>query len=300
MPSEAARAYPGAYYQLPSVGPAPDNVSPCGTGSNCVDHWMRHCLIHTITLLILIGTKALKGIQQIAKENQHGLALATHLIFHIRKTIHEKSGLADTPTAHPPANSPPLIRTLCEQIAGAVVASLATETILHHNITFQPLPEPGCTRLIQTAITRLSPLHLAGQLHPALAITALQEIAAGATVLIADEHDTTYSLLHQHSHAPHQQPNVTYDHYHCRCGCIHIAVKTTRSVRKGEMLLYTEYAPPATRTLLVQFDGSYTSRAPRKAAQGPQPSLSSTTACSSSSGRPLPSRSALTTSMPRR
>ena len=200
---------------------------------------MRHCLIPPITLLLLIGTKALQGIQQIAQQNQHGLALATHLIFHIRKTIHEKGGLADTPTTHPPANSPPLIRTTCEQIAGAVVASLATETILHHNITFQPLPEPGRTRLIQTAIARLSPLHLAGQLHPALAITALQEIAAGATVLIADEHDTRYSLLHQHSHAPHQQPNVTYDHYHCRCGCIHIAVETTRSVRKGEMLLYT-------------------------------------------------------------
>ena len=125
---------------------------------------------------------------------------------------------------------------------------------------FSPCREPGCTRLIQTAITRLSPLHLAGQLHPALAITALQEIAAGATVLIADEHDTRYSLLHQHSHAPHQQPNVTYEHYHCRCGCIHIAVKTTRSVRKREMLLYTEHTPSATRTLLVQFDGSYKPR----------------------------------------
>ena len=168
IPSESARAYPGAYYQRPSVGPAHDDVSPCvlcGTGNNCVDHWMRHCLILPITPLLLIGTKALQGIQQIAQQSQHGLALATHLIFHIRKTIHEKGGLADTPTTHPPANNPPLIRATCEQIAGAVVASLATETILHHNITFQPLPEPGCTRLIQTAITRLSPLHLAGQLQ---------------------------------------------------------------------------------------------------------------------------------------
>ena len=57
---------------------------------------MRHCLVLPITLLLLIGTKALKGIQQLAQENQHGLALATHLIFHIRKTIHEKGGLADT------------------------------------------------------------------------------------------------------------------------------------------------------------------------------------------------------------
>ena len=99
---------------------------------------MRHCLILPITLLILIGTKALKGIQLIATENQHGLALATHLVFHIRKTIHEKGGLADTPTTHPPANSPPHIRTTCEQIAGAVVASLQGA----HGSS--KLPSPDC------------------------------------------------------------------------------------------------------------------------------------------------------------
>ena len=39
MPSEAARAYPGAYYQLPSVGPAPDNVSPCVLCGTAVTAW---------------------------------------------------------------------------------------------------------------------------------------------------------------------------------------------------------------------------------------------------------------------
>ena len=260
---------------------------------------MRHCLILPITLLILIGTKALKGIQQIAKENQHGLALATHLIFHIRKTIHEKGGLADTPTAHPPANSPPLIRTICEQIAGAVVAPLATETILHHNITFQPLPEPGCTRLIQTAITRLSPLHLAGQLHPALAITALREIASGATVLIADEHDTRYSLLHQH--ATHHTSSQTSPTITTTAAA---AASTSPSKQPGASgkakcsstlnMLHLPLAP-----YLFNLTAP-TNRAPSKVGQEPQPSSSSTAARSSSSGRLLPLHSALTTSMRRR
>ena len=113
-----------------------------------------HCLVLPSTLLLLIGTKALQGIQQIAQQGQHGLALATHLVFHLRKTIHEKGGLADTPTTHPPPNNPPQLRATCEQIAGAVVAS---ETILHHNIKFQPMPEPGCTPFIQTALAKLAP-----------------------------------------------------------------------------------------------------------------------------------------------
>ena len=111
---------------------------------------------------------------------------------------------------------------------------------MHHHITFQPLPAPGCTRLIQSAVTGLSP--------------------QGATVLITDQHDTRYSLLHQHSKAPHVLPNVRYDYYPCRCGCVHIAAKTTRTVCKGEMHLYNDRHVAATRTLLVQFDGSYKPR----------------------------------------
>ena len=78
------------------------------------------------TLLLLIDTKALQGIQQRAQQGQHGLALATHLVFHLRKTIHEKGG-----SRHP---NTPQLRATCEQIVGAVVVS---ETILHHNIKFQ-------------------------------------------------------------------------------------------------------------------------------------------------------------------
>ena len=51
-------------------------------------------------------------------------------------------------------------------------------------------------------------------------------------MLITDEHDARYSLLHQHSKAPHTQPN-----------------------------LYNDNQTPAMRTLLVQFGGSYKPRA---------------------------------------
>ena len=96
----------------------------------------------------LIGVQALQGIEQIAQQSQHGLALATQVIFQLRRTIHEKEGLNQVPPAHPEPNSPPVIRAICEQIAGAVVASLATETILHHQITegmrsFDLPPLPG-------------------------------------------------------------------------------------------------------------------------------------------------------------
>ena len=40
-PSEAARAYPRAYYQTSTVGPLSDSTAPCvlcGKGNNCVDH----------------------------------------------------------------------------------------------------------------------------------------------------------------------------------------------------------------------------------------------------------------------
>ena len=216
LPSEAARAYPTAYYQTATIGPVADGPATCllcGKGDNCVDHWMRHCLVLPLTLTLLIGTNALQGIEQIALQDQHGLALATQLIFQLRKLIQEKGGLSEVPPTHPEPNSPPVLRAICEQLAGAVVASLATETIMHHHITFQPLPAPNCTRLTQSAVARLSPLHLAGQLHPALAITALHELPQGATVLITDQHDTRYSLLHQHS--KHVVPNVRYGPGHC-------------------------------------------------------------------------------------
>ena len=111
---------------------------------------------------------------------------------------------------------------------------------------------------IQVALTRLSPLHLAGQLHPTLALIAQADLPPGATVIIiADEGDTRYSLLHQHDKAPHIIPNVRYEHYHCKCGCVHIAVQTPRPIASDEMLLYDENHPGLQRTLLVQFDGSH-------------------------------------------
>ena len=82
----------------------------------------------------------------------------------------------------------------------------------------------------------------------------------GWTTALTDQHDTRYSLLHQHSKAPHVVPNIKYDYYPCRCGSVHIAAKTTRSVRQGEMLLYNDQYTNETRTLLVQFDGSYKPR----------------------------------------
>ena len=69
QPSEAARAYPAAYYACPSIGPSSCGTCPCvlcGKGDNCVDHWMRHCIVLPMTLLLLIGTKALQGVEQIA------------------------------------------------------------------------------------------------------------------------------------------------------------------------------------------------------------------------------------------
>ena len=53
---------------------------------------MRHCIVLPLTLTLLIGTQALQGLEQIAQQNQHGLALATQLVFQLRRTIHEKAG----------------------------------------------------------------------------------------------------------------------------------------------------------------------------------------------------------------
>ena len=140
---------------------------------------MRHCIVLPLTLALLIGARALQGIEH---QSQHGLALATQIIFQLRKNHSRKGGLNQVPSAHPEPNSPPVIRAICEQIAGAVVASLATETILHHQISFQPLPAPGCTRLLQSAVTRLSPLHLAGQLHPSLASANCRQVLLSSSL----------------------------------------------------------------------------------------------------------------------
>ena len=51
---------------------------------------MRHCIVLPLTLTLLIGAQALQGIEQIAQQSQHGLALATQIIFQLRRTIHEK------------------------------------------------------------------------------------------------------------------------------------------------------------------------------------------------------------------
>ena len=193
---------------------------------------MRHCLVLPLTLMLLIGTKALQGIEQIAQQDQHGLALATQLLSQLRKLIQEKGGLkCRKHTLSPTARRP----------CGPSVSSSRVQWLQHlppkpsGNTTSlsSPCQPPSCTRLIQSAVTRLSPLHLAGQLHPVLAITALHELPQRATLLITDQHDTRYSLLHQHSKAPHIVPNVRYDCYPCRCGCIHIAAKTTRQCAQG-------------------------------------------------------------------
>ena len=80
-------------------------------------------------------------------------------------------------------------------------------------------------------------------------IVAERELPAGATVLVADEGDARYALLHQR--------DMQYDHYHCKCGSVHIAVKTTRPVAQGDLLLFDEGHADPLHTLLVQFDGSY-------------------------------------------
>ena len=108
-PSEAARAYPHAYYQAATIGPLSHSSTPCvlcGKGDNCVDHWMQHCIVLPLTLTLLIGAQALQGIEQIAQQSQHGLALATQIIFQLRRTIQEKGGLNQVPPAHPEPNSP--------------------------------------------------------------------------------------------------------------------------------------------------------------------------------------------------
>ena len=98
-PSEAASAYPHAYYQA-TIGPLSHSSTPCvlcGKGDNCVDHWMRHCIVLPLTLALLIGARALQGIEQIAQQSQHGLALATQIIFQLRRTIHEKALTKSSP-----------------------------------------------------------------------------------------------------------------------------------------------------------------------------------------------------------
>ena len=241
------------FYSTPSIGPVPGVQAPCvlcGIGANCIDHWMRYCMVTHIVLLLPFRERAIAGLHQLAESNQHGLALATLTLFHLRKTIHEKGGLSEHPTEHHLPNDAARLRTIAEHIAGAVVTSLATETILYFDIQFQPHPIIGCTRLIQV---KLSPLHIAGQLHPAMAITALTDIPQGTTVIVADEGDARYSLLHQHHKAPHITPNVCYDYHHCKCGCIHIEVKATRAVAEGEPLLYDEHMPGAQRTCTVRW-----------------------------------------------
>ena len=186
-PSEAARAHPHAYYQAATIGSLSHSSTPCVCAAKETRRQLCRSLDATLhrpppyTHLAHRCTGATRYRTDRAAKPQHGLALATQIIFQLRRTIHEKGDLDQVPPAHPEPNSPPIIRAIGEQIAGAVVASLATETILHHQITFQPLPAAGCTRLLQCAVTRLSSLHLAGQLHPSLAITALRELPPGAT-----------------------------------------------------------------------------------------------------------------------
>ena len=95
--------------------------------------------------------------------------------------------------------------------------------------------------------------------HPKCCYAAISTTPSRTATSVTShhQHDTRYSLLHQHSKAPHVIPNIKYDYYPCRCGCVHIAAKTTCSVQQGEMLLYNDQYTNATRTLLVQFDGSY-------------------------------------------
>ena len=58
-------------------------------------------MVMHIVLLLLLRERATAGLHQLAESNQHGLALATLTLFHLRKTIHEKGGLSEHPTEHP-------------------------------------------------------------------------------------------------------------------------------------------------------------------------------------------------------
>ena len=59
----------------------------------------------------------------------------------------EKDGPTKCLQSYPEPNFPPIIRRAACRTS--CVASLATETIMHFHITFQPLRVPECTRLIQ-------------------------------------------------------------------------------------------------------------------------------------------------------
>ena len=63
---------PHACYQAATIGPLSHSSTPCvlcGKEDNCVDHWMRHCIVLSLTLTLLIGARALQGIEQIAQQS---------------------------------------------------------------------------------------------------------------------------------------------------------------------------------------------------------------------------------------
>ena len=78
------------FYGAPSVGPVPGEQPPCvlcGLGANCIDHWMRYCMVTHIVLLLLLRERAITGLHQLAEINQHGLALATLTLFHLKPSM---------------------------------------------------------------------------------------------------------------------------------------------------------------------------------------------------------------------
>ena len=135
------------------------------------------------------------------------------------------------------------------QVAGAVVTSCATETFLHLG---QPMPLLGCTRLLQVELMNMTP-------------------------------DTLFSI------SPTRPPSVCYDHYRCKRGRSHIAVKTTRPVALGVLLF--EGNATAMSTLLVQLTAP-TNRAPSREEPALQP-WKPVQACWN--GNPLPLHNVLTT-----
>ena len=55
--------------------------------------------------------------------------------------------------------------------------------VMYYNITYQPLPIVGCTKLHNVSVARLSKLHLAGVLHPSIALVADEALPADARVM---------------------------------------------------------------------------------------------------------------------
>lgn len=111
-----------------------------GKGENCIDHWMRHCMILHLVLLLLLGTEGVHGIHALANKSQHGLAAATHILFHLRRAILEKGGLQELPVGSRLPNDPAGLRLLNPLHSRHIVINRNASSSGH------PVPAPAtCT-----------------------------------------------------------------------------------------------------------------------------------------------------------